>query len=234
MSDVALIRTLGRGFWAKVDGTIDAGYNYTRSSGVAQLNVNSDTVYRQPAAQTRLTASATITEKNDDSGRDDRGSVEALVPSLSMAALVRDRSGSVRKQRERRDQTAIAGWGGGRSASDQHQQGAIGDRGRYRRSTTNKVVDVEPTQNIEGLLIFRTSYYTYDRPRTNLDVSIQYYPSLSNVGRHRLQVDAGVKRELWKDFFASLNFYNTFDSRPPNPSAEQNDVGFVFSLGWSY
>ena len=37
-------------------------------------------------------------------------------------------------------------------------------------------VDVEPTQNIEGLLIFRTSYYTYDRPRTNLDVSIQYLP----------------------------------------------------------
>ena len=44
----------------------------------------------------------------------------------------------------------------------------------------------------------------------------------------------GLKRELWKDFFASMNFFNTFDNRPPNPSADQNDVGFVFSLGWSY
>jgi hypothetical protein len=233
MSDVALIRTLGRGFWAKVDGTIDAGYNYTRSSGVAQLNVNSDTVYRQPAAQTRLTASATITEKNDDSGRDDRGSVEGsylrypwqhvfvigavrFESNESVGIKLRSQVGAATGPRLINTNRAQLAMGGGVVFND--EQG----------------VDVEPTQNVEGLLILRTSYYTYDRPRTNLDVNIQYYPSLSNIGRHRLQVDAGVKRELWKDFFASLNFYNTFDSRPPNPSAEQNDVGFVFSLGWSY
>ena len=46
-------------------------------------------------------------------------------------------------------------------------------------------VDVEPTQNLEGLLVFRTSYYTYDRPKTNVDINFQYYPSLSNTGRQR-------------------------------------------------
>jgi hypothetical protein len=84
------------------------------------------------------------------------------------------------------------------------------------------------------LLDFRTSYYTYDRPKTNIDIGLQYYPSLSNTGRQRLQADVNFKRELWKDFFASFTFFNTFDSRPPNPSADQNDIGFVFSLGWSY
>ena len=97
-----------------------------------------------------------------------------------------------------------------------------------------KGVEVETTQNVEGLLLFRTSYYTYDRPKTNLDIAIQYYPSLNNLGRHRVQADLGVKRELWKDFFAAFNLYNTFDSRPPNPSADQNDIGIVVSLGWSY
>jgi len=95
-------------------------------------------------------------------------------------------------------------------------------------------VDVEPTQNIEALFMFRTSYYTYDRPKTNVDISLQYYPSLSNTGRQRLQADVGLKRELWKDFFASLTFFNTFDSRPPNPAADTNDVGLVASVGWSY
>ena len=33
----------------KLDGSVDAGFSYTRSSGVAQLNVNSDTVFRKPA-----------------------------------------------------------------------------------------------------------------------------------------------------------------------------------------
>jgi len=95
-------------------------------------------------------------------------------------------------------------------------------------------VDVEPTQNVEALLMFRTSYFTYDRPKTNIDVSVQYYPSLSNVGRQRLQLDAGVRRELLKDFFVAVSMYNTYDNRPPNPSADTNDVGVVTSLGWSY
>ena len=30
-------------------------------------------------------------------------------------------------------------------------------------------VDVESTQNLEALLIFDASYFTYDRPKTNLD-----------------------------------------------------------------
>ena len=95
-------------------------------------------------------------------------------------------------------------------------------------------VDVESTRNVEAMFLFGTSYYTYDRPKTNLDIGLQYFPSLSNTGRQRLQVDASVKRELWKDFFAGANFYNTYDSRPPNPAADTNDVGLVLSIGWSY
>jgi hypothetical protein len=57
MPDVTIIRAIGGSFWHRLDGSIDAGYNYTQSSGVAQLNVNSDTIFRKPASQARLTAS---------------------------------------------------------------------------------------------------------------------------------------------------------------------------------
>ena len=50
MSDVTLITPIGQSFWSRIDGSIDLGYNYTRSSGVAQFNLNSDTLYRRPAA----------------------------------------------------------------------------------------------------------------------------------------------------------------------------------------
>ena len=73
----------------------------------------------------------------------------------------------------------------------------------------------------------------YDRPRTNIDVSLQYYPSLSNWGRQRIQLDASAKREIWKDVFISLNVFDTYDSRPPTPS-RRNDVGVVLSFGWTY
>ena len=233
MSDVTLITPIGRSFWSKLDGSIDAGYNYTRSSGVAQFNLNSDTVYRKPASSIRLTVSGTVTQTDEDNERNDRGTIEAsylrypwqhwfftaagrFETNESLGLVLRSQLGGAVGPRLINSNRAQMVMGAGLAVNK--------ERG----------VDVEPTQNLEGLLMFQTSYYTYDRPKTNLDISIQYYPSLSNAGRHRLQADLGLKRELWKDFFASFDFFNTFDSRPPNPSADQNDIGFVFSLGWSY
>ena len=95
-------------------------------------------------------------------------------------------------------------------------------------------VDVEPTTNLDALFLFQYSFYTYDHPTTNLNISAQYFPGLSEFGRKRLQLDANVRREIWKDFFVSLNLYDTYDSHPPNPEADQNDIGLVASVGWSY
>src|SRR5262245_34177953 len=73
MSEVTLINPIGRSFWSKLDGSVDLGYSYTRSSGISQLNFNSDTTFRKPASQVRLIVSTTVTDNNDGSGRDDRG-----------------------------------------------------------------------------------------------------------------------------------------------------------------
>jgi hypothetical protein len=233
MSDVTLITAIGTSFWRKVDGSIDAGFSYTRSSGIAQLNANWTTIYRRPAFQAGVTASLTQTQTDDGSGSDDRGYIETsylrypwqrwffaaasrFESNESVGIKLRSQVGGAVGPRLVNSNRAQLALGGGLVVND--------ERG----------VDVEPTQNIEGLLLFRMSYFTYDRPKTNLDVNVQYYPSLSNLGRQRLQLDAGVKRELLKDFFVGVSMYNTYDSRPPNPTADTNDVGVVMSLGWSY
>jgi hypothetical protein len=233
MIEVTIIRPIGGSFWGKLDGSVDAGFNYTRSSGVAQLNFNSDTVHQQRASRARLTASLTITQTSDDPGRDDRGSVEAsylrypwrewfiasaarFESNESLGLKLRSQIGAATGPRHVNSNRAQLSLGGGVVFND--------ERG----------VDVEPTQNVEGLIVFTTSFYTYDRPKTNLDINLQYYPSLSDPGRQRLQLDAGVKREFFKDLFVGLSLYNTYDNRPPNPTANTNDVGVVVSIGWSY
>jgi Protein of unknown function, DUF481 len=233
MVEVTIIRPIGGNFWRQLDGSVDAGFSYTRSSGVAQLNFNSDTLYRKPASRARLTASLTVTQTHDDPGRDDRGSVEAsylrypwrewfivaagrFETNESLGLTLRSQIGAAIGPRLVNSNRAQLMIGGGLVFND--------ERG----------VDVEPTQNVEGLVVFSTSFYTYDRPKTNLDISLQYYPSLSNAGRQRLQLDAGVKREFFKDLFVGLSLYNTYDNRPPNPTANTNDVGVVVSIGWSY
>ena len=234
MTEVTIDHADGAGFWSKLDGSIDAGFNYTRSSGVAQLNLNSDTVYRKPASRARLTASLTQTQTDDDAGRDDRGSLEASYLRYPLAATGSSPAAGRFETNESlglelRSQIGVAV--GPRLVNSNRAQLMIG---AGLVVNDERGVDVEPTQNVEALFVFTTSFYTYDRPKTNLDINLQYYPSLSNAGRQRVQLDAGVKRELWKDFFVALNLYNTFDSRPPNPDADTNDVGVVLSIGWSY
>jgi hypothetical protein len=56
----------------------------------------------------------------------------------------------------------------------------------------------------------------------------------SNPSGHRVQLDASVRREIWKDLFVALNGYNAFDNRPPNSTANTNDVGVTMSIGWRY
>ena len=233
MAEVTIVRPIGASFWSQLDGSIDAGFNYTRSSGVAQLNLNAETVYEKPAFRGRIALSLTQTQKDDGSGRDDRGSFEIsylrypwqewflvgagrFETNESLGLTLRSQLAAALGPRLVNSNRAQLMLGGGLVVNN--EQG----------------IDVEAAQNLEAWVVFSTSYYTYDRPKTNLDVSTQYFPSLSNPGRHRLQLDASIKREIWKDLFVSLNLYNTYDSRPPSPAADTNDVGIVASIGWSY
>jgi len=233
MAEVTLITPIGRSFWSKLDGSMDVGFSYTRSSGVAQLNFNSNTVYRRPAFEGRLTASLTQTRKDDDTGRDDRGYVEIAYLRYPWKRWFFTSAGRFETNEslglELRSQIAAAA--GPRLINSNRAQMAVGAGLVFNNE---QGVDVGSSQNVEALFLFQSSYYTYDRPKTNLDISLQYYPSLSDTGRHRVQFDASVKRELLKDLFVSLNGFNTYDSRPPHPAAANNDVGIVWSIGWSY
>jgi len=233
VAEVTNLTPIGASFWAKLDGSVDAGFNYTRSSGIAQTTFNSDTIFRRPAFMMRLSSSATLTQRSDDDQRDDRAALDfsyerfrgrrwfivgagRLESNESLGLVLRSQLGTalgLRLVNTNRAQIAVSG-----GLVVNNEQG----------------VDTPAAQNVEALFGARMSYYSYDRPKTTLDAGLQYYPSLSHWGRQRIQVDSNVKRELWKDFYVALNLFDTFDTDPPNVDAARNDVGVVASVGWSY
>lgn len=231
--EVTSIRAIGRGFWAKFDGSLDVGFSYTRSSDIAQLNVNTTTFYRRPAFEGRLTGSGTVTRSGDDDERDDRGTLQAsyyryrgrrwyigagggVETNDSLGLLLRTQVGVTAGTRWVNTNRAQWWTGAGLAVNDE------------------RAVDNAPTQNVEAIMNTRASYFSYDRPRTNVDFNFQYFPSLSNFGRQRIQVDSSIKREIWKDVFLTVNVFDSFDSRPPQADAQRNDVGVVLAFGWSY
>jgi hypothetical protein len=233
MADVTLITPIGKSFWAKLDGSVDVGYSYTKSSGISQLFVNSDTTYNRPGFQGRLTGSLTQTHTEDGENEDDRGSIEAsYLRYLQRRWFVTSAARFETNESLGLELRSQFGGGVGPRLVDSNKAQVVLAGGGVVNA--EKGVDVETTYNVEGLVQFRASYWAYDFPKTNFDVNAQYYPSLSDPGRHRLQFDSAIKREFFKDFIVSFNFFDTFDSRPPNPDFARNDVGVVFSVGWTY
>jgi len=232
-AQVTSLTTIGRGFWRRLEGSIDGGFSYTQSSGIAQLNLNQVLAYRQPGFQARFTASVTQTDTDDESNEDDRGAAQLEYLRYAWPRWFVTVVGRVETNEslgvELRSQ--VGGGIGPRLVNTNRAQLTVGAGVTF---SDELGVDVERQQNVDALLLFNTSYYTYDRPRTNLDVTLQYYKSLNERERHRVQLDAAVKREFWKDLFLALSLYDSYDSRPPNPDAARNDVGVVTSIGWTY
>ena len=230
--EVNTISRIGASFWTKLEGSVSAGFSYTQSSGIAQTTFNSDTQFRQPLYLVRLTGAATVTEQEDQED-DDRASMSlsyeryrgtkwflALAGRLenneSLGLVLRSQVGGVLGQRLVRTNRA------------QFQAGAgvVGNN--------EEAVSAESTQNIEGILTAQASYYTYDGRKTTIDAAFAYYPSMSQAGRQRLQIDSSLKRDIVTDLIVSLSLYYTFDSDPPETGAERTDVGIVTSIGWSF
>ncbi|HEX5214499.1 MAG TPA: DUF481 domain-containing protein [Vicinamibacterales bacterium] len=233
LDEITQIAPINAGFWAKLEGAVDAGFSYTRSSGVAQVNLSGDVRYRRPEFLIHLNGSATVTDQNNGDQTDDRAAVELAYaryrgPNWFIAGATRFESNESLGLKLR---SQLGGLLGRRLISTNRAQmqagaGLVGN--------DEQGVDTEATQNIEGLLSFTTSFYSYDGSKTNLDFAFQYYPSLSNWGRQRVQLDTSFKRDLYKDLNSSLNLFFTFDSKPPNPSAARSDLGITLSFGWSF
>jgi Protein of unknown function, DUF481 len=233
LNELTGIEPLGQSFWKKLTGSVGAGFNYTRSSGVSQFTFNSDTTYRQPAFLVYLSGATTLTGQNDDSGYGSVANAQFLYERYrgrrwfiaglaqletnpSVGLVLRSQAGGLLGARLVNTNRAQMQFGAGLMGNN--EQG----------------VDVPATQNIEGLITLRSSYYTYDRPKTNVDVNVEYYPSLSRWGRQRLQLNTNLKREVWKNFYVGVTLYDTFDSAPPNSGAFRNDVGVSMSVSWSF
>jgi hypothetical protein len=233
MDDVTSIRPIGQNFWSKLEGSIDAGFSYTHSSGIAQATLNSSALFRKPSSEFRMDGSATLTENRDGNDDDDRAAASfsyvryrgprwflsmagRLENNKSLGLVLRTQAGAFVGQRLLNTNRAQFDAGGG--VVGNNEQG----------------VDTPATQNVEGALGTRASFYSYDKPKTTIDSSFMYYPSLSQWGRQRVQFDTALKHELFSDFSVSLSLYYTFDSHPPQEGARRTDIGIVTSVGWSF
>lgn len=88
--------------------------------------------------------------------------------------------------------------------------------------------------NLEAIGYMRYRYFRFADPERNFDTTFSIFPSLTDIGRVRLDLRSTFRLEFFSDLFWSMELYYTHDSDPLTANAEKTDYGIMSSLGWSY
>jgi hypothetical protein len=92
----------------------------------------------------------------------------------------------------------------------------------------------DPNLTLDGLLGVSWTAFRYDTPKLDMTTELMLLPGLSDFGRLRGTFTFKIKYEIFKDFNTGLQFTDTFDTRPPDPTASKNDFLTSFTVGWTY
>lgn len=90
----------------------------------------------------------------------------------------------------------------------------------------------EPNRDTgEGLAAIEWDIFG-DGGKTELLTKARSYYAL-NQARVRLQLDADIKRDIYRKIYGKINFFESFDSKPP-VGQEGNDYGLTITIGRSF
>jgi hypothetical protein len=230
--NVVRIRRLDTSFWRRLDGSLDVGASYTSASALFTLDVTATIGVERPGFAVRSDASATLSTQPDV--EDTRRSEIALVYERRFenrwVALVQ---GLLEQNRELGfDLRSSATVGGGRNLVQSRRDKLL--LGLGVSVNREQPVEGEGTTNVEAQGVIRYDRFSYDFPKVDVSVVVAGFISLSDGGRYRVEADARLKRELVKDFYATLRGYESYDNRPATEGSPTSDYGLTFALGWSF
>jgi hypothetical protein len=233
LTDVTRLSQVESGFWQRISGSLAVGYNFTKSSDISVGSVNFNSFYRAPGNEASLRVSALRT-KSPDSGSTDRDQIayvhRFLRPSknywLALSSLERNEELGI----EGRLQLGGAvGWPFMQRA-EAEINGILGAALTQEWATGEE----DSQSSIEGVLGAEWRIFRFSKPETSLNSSLVLYPSLTESGRYRSELNITLTRELIEDLTFDLSYYNSYDSDPPDETASRSDYGVVTSLGYKF
>jgi Protein of unknown function, DUF481 len=233
MSNVVHITPIKKTFLARIDGYLNLGFSYAKSSEVLQLTLDWSATYRSVKNSLEWNADVTL---NKTAGQTTTQRQEyALVYQRLLSGKWFGEGGVGLQQNQelgvdlRQLIYATTGFHLLQTNHDVFSFSAGLD-------VNNEVgTDSDAQQrSLEALLSLAYSLFQYDDPTTNVSLAFILYPSLTESGRIRSNVSASAGREIIHNLNVALSGYYSSDNEPPTPGAATSDWGIVLSVGWSY
>ena len=230
--DVIRIAPADRGFWKRLEGSIDFGFSFTSGNDQYQTQLAATTTYR--------TGDHSFTASIDSafSGQTEGTSLtrnqfsfdyrKQLTPRWYVGGLV-DLLRS--DQQSLKLRTSVGGLAGRNLMQTEHTRlsvfgGIAGTRENYSES-------LGKPKSTNADAIAGADFATFRFSSTDIRSRFSLFPSLTTPGRTRLQLTSDLRIKIVKDLWWGFHVYENFDSKPP-VRADKNDLGVSTSLGWKF
>ena len=241
LASIVRIQPIQVSFWQQLDGFVDVGFNYARANRNIQLTASARANYRgrrwggtargETYFQTQTDADGTT--RNSAQFSAERFFEQSLWSALLFTAVeqnteldlaIRGRLGGGAIRTMHQSSSSIVRLSGGLSLSAER---FTADSATPGGENTNAV-------SVEGVIQFEWAVFRFDAPELDVLTEIKTFPSITDFGRVRAEMNLRVAYEIVKDFFLSLTGNGQLDSRPPLADATKVDFATKFTLGWSF
>jgi hypothetical protein len=232
LPQIVRINPIGRSFLARLDGYINLGVTFQRANQLVQLSAATEVDYRMRQWLTELQASTYFQDQQDVEGTSRNTLGLTVQRSLSRRWLAIGAGQLEQNEELELDLRALLAVGGGRFLLQSNRgQVLVGGGMTYANES---FTGVDATSNLEALITFSAEYFRRDSPKTDLEATLSAFPSLTDPGRVRTDLEVRIAHEIYKDFTLGLTLFHKFDSRPPSVDAPKNDYGITFTAGWTF
>jgi putative salt-induced outer membrane protein YdiY len=220
-------------FLNRLEGSFAVGFDYAKATDISTITGSFDSTYRAPEFRWNITADINTTEDPE------RGTIDRHTVAFSYQWL--------RKQQrfvygltllERNEETGIdarlmlgTGLGKYLKQTSKSEFSATLGAALTREWATGSA---EAQESIEGILGANWRIFKFNSPTISMNSAVLLFPSLTDSGRYRSNVNVTLRREVIKDFYLDLSFYHSYDSDPPDEDAASSDHGITTSLGYSF
>ena len=235
LDDIVELILISKKFKSRLDGSVNLGLSYTKSSDYFQFSISENVTYNTFHNQLKLNTTANITKQNTDSlGSNVTSLIDIMIPYqrffnknwyvLALTGFQQNTELGVKAR-------IMLGAGGGKDlfATNLHTL-SLSLAPLYTREWSSEA----PVNSAEIGIITGYQIYKYLIPRVILQTSVATFINLTDLGRVRLQATQSLDLEVVSDFKISLSSNIAYDNRPVDTTADKFDWTFSATIGYSF
>jgi hypothetical protein len=231
--EVVEIERTDTSFWQNMHGSLNAGLNYSKQQNRTQYNFQTSELFQRTKWSMASDYQSSFSGGGDVSNlRNDlqlniarqlrsprnfyMGLAEFLQSNEQQLDLRMTFGGAVGHVFSHTNNTLMTAYAG-----------ADWNREHYSaEATTGQTGD-----SAEAVIGTQLNFFRFKT--TNILADARVYPSLTDLGRVRFDLNTSLKLRIAKDLYWNVGYFLNYDSRPPQ-NLPKSDYGSTSSVGWTF